>query len=126
MLVQLTQAEQREASPPFLPTTQIARRQTDRQVSVQVLGPGSPLLDGLVGPARYRPAVEGPVDLFAAQGGFEVALSADGNGANAAADGGGLRAGAHRAERAMAPDKPVGGGPDRDQFNQAFFRNLSS
>jgi hypothetical protein len=80
LLLQLPQATGVEASPPFLPTTHIARREPDRQVPVQVLVPGSPLLEGLTGSGALPTKVEGPIDLFGSQGGFEVSLSADGSG----------------------------------------------
>jgi hypothetical protein len=80
VLVQLPQATASEASPPFLPTTHIARREVDRQVPVQVLVPSSPLLDGLTAPGALPAKLEGPIDLFGSQGGFEVSLSADGSG----------------------------------------------
>ena len=62
-------------------------------------------------------------ETFASQGGFEVVLAGNNNANNAA-----LMEGAYGQGRivlaAMAPDKPIGAGPERDQFNQAFFRNL--
>jgi Calcineurin-like phosphoesterase len=80
VLVQLSQATVVESTPPFLPTTHIARREMDRQVPVQVLVPRSPLLDGLTGAGALPAKLEGPIDLFGSQGGFEVSVSADGSG----------------------------------------------
>jgi 3',5'-cyclic AMP phosphodiesterase CpdA len=126
MLVQLSQADQREASPPFLPSTKNARRHDLDLGKLYAFKPQSPLLkDVPVGADRYLTWQFPQLgwETFASQGGFEVVLAGGSNAANAA-----LMEGAYGQGRiilaAMAPDKPVGAGPDRDQFNQAFFRNL--
>ena len=126
MLVQLSQADQREASPPFLPSTKTARRHDLDLGRLYAFNPQSALLEGVpVGPDRYLTWQFPQLgwETFASQGGFEVALAGGANGANPS-----LMEGAYGQGRivlaAMAPDKPVGAGPDRDQFNQAFFRNL--
>jgi 3',5'-cyclic AMP phosphodiesterase CpdA len=126
LLVQLSQADQREASPPFLPSTKTARRHDLDLAKLYAFHPESPLLkDVPVGPDRFL-AWQFPQvgwETFSSQGGFEVVLAGGGNAANPA-----LMEGAYGQGRivlaAMAPDKPIGAGPERDQFNEAFFRNL--
>ena len=126
MLVQLSQADQREASPPFLPSTKTARRHDLDLGRLYAYNPASALLEGVsVGPDRFLTWSFPQLgwETFASQGGFEVVLAGGANGANPS-----LMEGAYGQGRivlaAMAPDKPVGAGPDRDQFNEAFFRNL--
>ena len=126
LLVQLAQADQKEPTPPFLPSTKTARRHDTDLPRLYAVNPDNPLLkDVPVGPDRYLSWQFPQVgwETFASQGGFEVVLAAGGNATNPA-----LMEGAYGQGRlvlaAMAPDKPTGDGPERDRFNQAFFRNL--
>ena len=111
VLVQLSQADQREASPPFLPSTKTARRHDLDLAKLYAFHPDNPLLkDVPVGPIGYL-AWQFPQvgwETFASQGGFEVVLAGGTNATNAA-----LMEGAYGQGRivlaAMAPDKPIGG-----------------
>jgi 3',5'-cyclic AMP phosphodiesterase CpdA len=126
VLVQMTQADQTELRPPFLPNSQTARR-TDTDVgALAVLDPAHPLLAGVAVDADGNLAWKsGRVgwETFGGQTGFEIVLAASKAGDSAA-----LMEGAYSQGRfiltAMALDKPEGVGPDRDAFNQAFFHNL--
>lgn len=126
VLVELTQADQTELRPPFLPNSQTARR-TDTDLGMLVaLDSTHPLLDGVSldanGVLGWQAARVG-WETFGAQTGFEVVLAADKNASHPA-----LMEGAYAQGRfilaAMALDKPEGAGPQRDAFNQAFFKNL--
>ena len=79
LLVQLTQADQVEKTPPFLPTTQAAVRGDDDAERLLVVTPESPLLAGM-------PVDDGVLAVHGRQlgwelmqdyGGFEVVLAAD-------------------------------------------------
>jgi hypothetical protein len=126
VLVELTQADQTELRPPFLPNAQLARR-TDLDVGQLVaLDPENPLLHGVPVDAAGNLAWHAPRvgwETFGAQAGFGVVLAASAKG-----DSPTLLEGAYAQGRfvlaAMALDKPEGEGLDRDQFNQAFFHNL--
>lgn len=126
VLVQLTQADQTEPRPPFLPNSQTARR-TDIDVGALVsLDVEHPLLNGVPLDAAGKLLWQAPRvgwETFGAQSGFAVLLAANRNVDNPT-----LMEGAYAQGRfilaAMALDKPEGAGPDRDAFNQAFFQNL--
>jgi 3',5'-cyclic AMP phosphodiesterase CpdA len=126
VLVQMSQADQTEASPPFLPNSQIAHRADPDAVSLHALDPQHPLLAGIPldpsGVLRWQFDHVG-WETFDQQQGFAVLLAGDRDGRRGA-----LMEGAYSQGRfiltALTSDKPVGLGPDRDQFNQAFFRNL--
>jgi 3',5'-cyclic AMP phosphodiesterase CpdA len=132
-LLQLTQADQVEREPPFLPTTHGARRNDLDTASVDVCSPSSPLLRGVdvtgdqVTFATNRTAWEA----FDQQGGFEVILSAEPD-AKAPV----LMEGAYGQGRiilaAMALDKAnMGDGAGNfdqaalDAFRTRFFSNLA-
>ncbi len=126
VLIQMTQADQTELHPPFLPNSQTALR-TDLDVGVlAALDATDPLLAGVPidsdGNLVWKAAQVG-WETFGAQTGFAVLVAADHNAGHPA-----LMEGAYAQGRfiltSMALDKPVGLGPDRDQFNQAFFHNL--
>lgn len=126
VLVQLTQADQTEPTPTFLPNSQSARR-TDTDVGTLVaLDPRHPLLAGVPLDESGTLSWQAPRvgwETFGSQTGFAVLLAANRN-----ADSPALMEGAYAQGRfilaAMALDKPEGPGPDRDAFNQAFFGNL--
>ncbi|HET6150347.1 MAG TPA: metallophosphoesterase, partial [Polyangia bacterium] len=126
VLIQMTQADQTEFKPPFLPNSQTARRTDTDLGALAVLDPQHPLLAGVAldgdGNLAWKTGRVG-WETFGAQTGFAVLLAADHNATSAA-----LMEGAYAQGRfiltAMALDKPEGPGPDRDQFNQAFYRNL--
>src|SRR5262249_36969178 len=122
-LVQLTQADQTELRPPFLPNSQSAVR-TDLDVGQLVaLDPQHPLLAGVPIDASGNLVWQGaPVgwETFGMQNGFAVLLAAGRN-----AESPTLMEGAYAQGRfilaAMALDKPnTVPGPDRDAFNRAF------
>ena len=79
VLLQMTQADQTEASPPFLPTTHGARRNDEDFERAFVLSPKNfllrdvPVRDGALEMAGPRVVWE----CFMEQGGFEVILAAD-------------------------------------------------
>lgn len=78
LLVQLTQADQVEKVPPFLPSTHGARRDDADAAAVAVLRPQHPLLRGIApagGALRLSKGRTG-WETFAEQGGFEVVLAA--------------------------------------------------
>jgi 3',5'-cyclic AMP phosphodiesterase CpdA len=126
VVIQMTQADQTEVSPPFLPNDQTVRR-TDLDVGVlAAIDPRHPLLAGVPldgdGNLVWKAARVG-WETYGAQSGFAVLLAADHNGGNPAlleaADGDG-----RLLLTSMALDKPEGAGIDRDDFNRAFFRDL--
>jgi hypothetical protein len=134
VVVQMTQADQTEAKPPFLPTTQAATRADADFAKFRVLSPEHPLVAGVE-------AVDGFVQLdksstiweaFTDFGGFEVILAADEEAQWPA-----LMEGAYGQGRivlvAMAFDKGTarGGATDdahaaaRAAFTKRFFANLA-
>jgi hypothetical protein len=126
VLLQLTQADQTEPTPPFLPSNMTAQRQDPDLTRLFVTSGKNPLLNNV--PVRQDGAIfwEFPQlgwEPFAAQGGFEVILASTRNSQIPA-----LMEGAYGQGRivlsALALDKPVGLGPDRDAFTTAFFSNL--
>lgn len=138
VILQLTQADQTEAMPAFLPGSLSARRHDQDLAKLYVVRPDNPLVRGV-------PASEGYLrwsgelvgwETFVSQTGFEVVLAEDGRGGNPA-----LLEGAHGDGRvilaAMAFDKPLGAGAsdvpfptpigaaeDREHFTSTFFANL--
>lgn len=79
-LVQLTQADQHEAAPPFLPDGLEATRTDADTAAVIVTSPDHPLLAGIAGPDTDRIAFSGKRtawEAFGEQAGFEVILAAD-------------------------------------------------
>lgn len=136
VLVQLTQADQVEAAPPFLPTTQGARRDDTDAAALHVLAPRStfarglePDADGLVRYSGARSAWES----FAEFGGFQATLACDPRARHAA-----LLEGAYGQGRivlaALAPDKANLGVAEADpalaeraeRFARTFFTNLEA
>ncbi len=126
VLVQMTQADQTELKPPFLPNSQTATRTDLDLPSLAVLDPNHPLLAGVPldgnGNLAWKTGRVG-WETFGAQTGFAVLLAADQKANHPA-----LMEGAYAQGRfiltSMALDKPEGAGPDRDAFNRAFYRNL--
>jgi hypothetical protein len=126
ILLQLTQADQTEPVPPFLPSNKTARRQDPDLNRLFVTSPHNPLIERIPTRPGGVLAWEFPQigwEPFAYQGGFQVILAGS-LGAQSPA----LLEGAYGQGRivlsALALDKPVGVGPDRDAFNTAFFNNL--
>lgn len=126
VLVEMTQADQTELRPPFLPNSQTARRSDTDVGALLALDPQHPLLQDVPLDANGQLAWKAPRlgwETFTAQTGFQVVLAA-----NASAQSPSLMEGAYAQGRfiltAMALDKPEGAGPDRDAFNAAFFHNL--
>src|SRR5262249_39378765 len=87
VLVQMTQADQTERRPPFLPNSQTARR-TDTDVGMlAVLDRAHPLLKDVPLDANGNLAWTAPRlgwETYGAQSGFEVVLAADKNATNPA------------------------------------------
>ena len=127
VLVQMDQADQTEVLPPFLPTTEVARRGDLDLEKLYVLNPQSPLLAGVRVAGSYLAWQGGYVgwETFDSQGGFEVDLAADATGKNPA-----LMQAAYGQGRivlvAMSFDKDADTNPERALFRQAFFSNLLS
>jgi len=127
VLVQMDQADQSEVLPPFLPTTEVARRGDLDLEKLYVLNPQSPLLAGVRVAGSYLAWQGGYVgwETFDSQGGFEVDLAADATGKNPA-----LMQAAYGQGRivlvAMSFDKDADNNPERPLFRQAFFTNLLS
>jgi hypothetical protein len=132
VLVQMTQADQTEVSPPFLFSTHGARRGDDDFGTAHVLSVDHPLVRGVAaGPISFH-KTRTVWEAFDEQGGFEVIIAADEGGQRPA-----LMEGAHGRGRivlsAMALDKilePASGRtPESDAafaaFRTAFFANLS-
>jgi 3',5'-cyclic AMP phosphodiesterase CpdA len=126
VLVQMTQADQTEAVPMFLPNSQVAQRNDGDVGALLALEKDNPLLAGIPleadGTLKWKFPMLG-WETFVSQRGFGVLLAGNASGQNAA-----LMEGAYAQGRfilsAIPADKPVGMGPDRDAFNQAFFKNL--
>jgi hypothetical protein len=125
VLVQLTQADQTEVSPPFLPTTHVARRSDLDLSQLYVLDPQSPLLAGARVQGSLLAWQGGTVgwETFASQGGFEVILAEDATAKNAA-----LLEGAYGQGRivlaAMELDKVPASVTEGQAFARTFFANL--
>jgi hypothetical protein len=126
VLLQMTQADQTEAVPMFLPNSQIAQRNDADVGALLALDPAHPLLSGVPLEANLALTWRFPNlgwETFVTQRGFAVLLAGNSNGQNAA-----LMEGAYAQGRfllsAIPADKPVGAGPERDRFNRAFFANL--
>jgi hypothetical protein len=127
VLVQMDQADQTEVLPPFLPTTEVARRGDLDLGKLYVLNPQSPLLAGVRVAGSYLAWQGGYVgwETFDSQGGFEVDLAADATGKNPA-----LMQAAYGQGRivlvSMSFDKDADNNSERPLFRQAFFSNLLS
>ena len=126
VLVQMSQADQTEPAPPFLPSTHRAQRQDQDLGKLFVVRPDHALALGLPTDQTRHLLWQFPQagwDIFASQGGFEVVLAE-----NAAAENPVLIEGAYGQGRfvlsAMALDKPITPGPIRDRLAAAFFQNL--
>lgn len=133
VLMQMTQADQTEAQPPFLPTTHGARRNDFDTDQIAVLSPknfllrGVPMADGKLELAGPRVGWE----CFNEQGGFEVILAAD-LGAQtpvlmegAYGQGRILLASLHFDKVDPAPGSPAApADPVRDRFAALFLANL--
>lgn len=134
LLVQLTQADQFEKVPPFLPSTHGCRRADPDAAVLKALSPQHPLLrditlaDGKLELSKSRTGWE----CFAEQGGFEVVLAGGERNERLA-----LLEGAYGQGRlvlaALAPDKAdLGVSGDealataRETFSAQFFRNLAA
>ncbi|MFI4859757.1 MAG: metallophosphoesterase [Phycisphaerales bacterium JB063] len=135
LLLQMTQADQREPIPPFLPTTQGAVRDDVDCARVHVLSPDHPAAQGLaVDGEGWLQATGARLgwETFRDQGGFEVILAADPDAVRPV-----LMEGAYGQGRlmlcAMALDKPAGpshiqgeGVAAFEALGRAFFLNLYS
>ncbi len=125
VLVQMTQADQAEPVPPFLPNSQSARRGDVDVGQLAVLDAQHPLLSGVPmdGATLTWKFPQLGWETFEMQSGFAILLAGEANGRHAA-----LMEGAYSQGRfiltSIPADKPVGAGPDRDRFNAAFFANL--
>jgi len=125
VLLQMDQADQTEAVPPFLPTTEVAHRCDLDLPKLYVLNPQSPLLTGVRVAGSYLAWQGGDVgwETFDSQAGFEIDLAADQTGKNAA-----LMHAAYGQGRivlvSMSFDKDVDTNSERPLFRKTFFANL--
>ena len=126
VLLQMTQADQTEPVPLFLPRAQVAQRYDVDVGELFALDRAHPLLAEV--PLEASGALKWHFpqlgwETFLLQRGFAIVLAGDSGGRNAA-----LMEGAHGDGRvllsAIAADKLIGLGPDRDDFNRVFLRNL--
>ena len=126
VLLQLTQDDQREATPPFLPADRITRREDSNVGRLFVTSPRHPLLRDVPVSPDGALAWEDPHagwQTFASQNGFEVLLAGTPGGAHIAL----MEASVGRGRMilaAMPIDKAVGPAAEREQFSAAFLRNL--
>lgn len=135
LLVQFTQADQTEAIPPFLPTTQGARR-TDQDFDVaRITSSGHPLMAGVPLEDDGTLLLQGKGrtlwENFDEQSGFEVIISGDAETRFPA-----VMEGAYGQGRILLAslwtDKTTGkdgssiATPEQEAFNQVFFRNLAT
>jgi 3',5'-cyclic AMP phosphodiesterase CpdA len=126
VLLQMTQADMTEKSPPFLPNAQTAQRSDEDVGKLFVLDREHPLLKdvpvGADGSLVWQFNNVG-WETFSDQRGFAVLLAKTGTARSPA-----LMEGPYAQGRfllsAVPADKPWGAGPDRDQYNRAFWKNL--
>ncbi len=135
LLVQFTQADQTEAEPPFLPTTQGATRSDQDFDDAYILSPEHPMAQGLPTQPNGRIHTKGKGrtiwETFVHQSGFHVILAGDPE-----ARFPGLMEGAYGQGRillsAMWTDKTTSGegadiaSPEQKAFNEVFFKNLAA
>jgi hypothetical protein len=126
VLVQMTQADQTEPVPNFVPNPQVALRGDPDALRLFTLDRTHPLLRDVplddAGALLWAFPQVG-WETFLSQRGFQVVLAAGVGGNNPAL----LEAAYGRGRlllSAVPADKPVGLGPARDAFNRAFFQNL--
>jgi hypothetical protein len=125
VLLQMDQADQTEANPPFLPTTHVAKRGDTDFDKLYVMEPTSPLLAGVRVVGSYLAWQGGWVgwETFDSAGGFQVDLSSDPAGHHPA-----LMEGAYGQGRivlaAMSFDKNCDPSSERPLFRKTFFTNL--
>lgn len=132
LLVQMAQADQVEAVPPFLPSTHGAKRGDADFSAARILSTAHPLMRSVAGPSLSFHATRTVWECFTDQGGFEVILAADEHAQHPA-----LMEGAYGQGRillsAIAFDKTIapaeGRTPETEAalgaFRAAFFRNLA-
>lgn len=126
VLVQLTQADEQEPEPPFLPSTHGALRGESDFSGAHVIRADNDLLTGipLDGGQLAWSGTRVGWEAFNRQDGFEVVLAGEANGKNPL-----LLEGAYGQGRiilgAMPFDKPVADGPAREAFADAFYANLA-
>lgn len=125
VLVQLTQADQTEPQPPFLPATQGATRSDRDFGQALVLAPQHPLLAGVDAPVQWDPK-RTIWETFVHQSGFQVLLAGDAHAQHPA-----LLEGAHGRGRillaALDFDKVVDGASGewiQNEAKLAFARTL--
>jgi hypothetical protein len=135
VLLQMTQADQVEAVPPFLPTTHGARRSDRDFPTAQILSPEHPLLEGIADNGEEAIQIDRTSTVwesFVDQSGFEVILAGDEHAEfpalmeGAYGQGRVILAAMHidkNAPRDKAADDPFG--EAREGFNRAFFANLA-
>jgi 3',5'-cyclic AMP phosphodiesterase CpdA len=131
-LLQLAQADQVEASPPFLPSTHAAKRSDADAGEVLITSRKNPLLAGISGDKLSFSTTRTAWEAFSDQGGFEVILAAATDRREPT-----LMEGAYGQGRiilaAMALDKANIGQGDKnidpaafDAFRKTFFKNLAT
>lgn len=133
VLVEMTQADQTEATPPFLPSGLIAVRDDADFPTVETTDPAHPLMAGL--PERPVPfhGTRTTWETFRNQRGFQVLMSADWEGARPALMTATLGKGAIvlssiALDKTIAPaeGRTAAGDDSFHTFRQKFFSNLRS
>lgn len=134
LLVQFTQADQTEAEPPFLPTTQGAVRSDQDYETAIILNPEYPLVKDL--PLRDDGRLfifKGKTlwENFIQQSGFEVLISADRDARFPAVMEGAYGQGrillaSLFTDKITNSDGSKKSTPEQDAFNEIFFRNLAT
>lgn len=133
VLLEMTQADQVEAQPPFLPVGMRAIRDDADFPSVEVIAKDHPLMTGIDPKPKSFHATRTAWETFRDQQGFEVLMSADWEGARpalmaATVGKGAIVLSSIPLDKSIAPAE--GRTPERDaaydEFRRAFFANLKT
>ncbi len=133
VLLEMTQADQVEAQPPFLPPGMEAVRDDADFPTVEVVAPEHPLMAGIAPKPMSFHSTRTVWETFRDQKGFEILMSADWEGARPALMTATIGKGAivltsMPLDKSIAPSE--GRTPERDaafeEFRRAFFTNLKS
>lgn len=133
VLVEMTQADQTEARPPFLPKELTATRDDADFGTIEVTEPSHPLMAGL--PERPVPfhAARTTWETFRDQKGFQVLMTADWEGARpalmtATLGNGAIVLSSIALDKTLAPAEGRSPAADKSfaDFRQGFFRNLKA
>ncbi len=133
VLLQLTQTDQAEVSPPFLPPGLTATRDDADFGTIEVTDPDHPLMTGI--PERPVPfhATRTTWETFRSQRGFQVLMTADWEGSRpalmvATVGKGAIVLSSVALDKTIAPPEGRSTAADKSfaDFRTAFFRNLKS